>query len=99
MGMYASIRGTEIKLSGLTAEAVCQAKGVKRLDDSCMELSRDDVTQILTRINATFSAGMPLVEDGSISAHTCYSIAALAEFAALLVDWLCNTDENSIVFG
>jgi hypothetical protein len=102
MGIYADIRGTQVKASGLVAKVVCKATGTECADEA--PLDRDGAIRALNILDAMFSDGLSLSRvdmDGvRIAAADCWDIAAVAEFAARLVDWLVNDQTGEpIRFG
>ncbi|RLB97667.1 MAG: hypothetical protein DRH90_23020 [Deltaproteobacteria bacterium] len=98
MGMYADVLGNEVKFSGLVGRAICNAKGIAQADN-IVEINKDEVNSVLCEIESMFSAGLSLVENGNIAANRCSKISSLASFAALLVEWHCFADEDSMVFA
>ena len=99
MGMYTSICGKEIKFSGLIAKVVYKTKGIDQVDNM-VELDRTEVSLVLFEIDNMLTSGkLSIVDNGSITKHICLDIAAVVQFASILVDWLVNTDEDVIVFA
>jgi hypothetical protein len=100
MGMYADVRGVEIKYSGLIAKAIRCVKGPEAADNGFVTVTKSEVRQVLLELDSAIKAAGIVDGSGQISRSSCFVVANAAKFAGLLSDWwLSDNSEDRITFG
>jgi hypothetical protein len=98
MGMYADVRGVEVKFSGLIAKAIYGVKG-PNAGDGFVSITRGDVAQVLCELDRVIKATGIISDDGQVSRSSCCNVANAARFAGLLTEWsVLNCSEEEITF-
>lgn len=91
MGLYTTIRGEEIKYSGLFAKAATAAGIVVK--GAVVQFTRDDVLCILVNIHRKLSSGLNLGEEYG-TAFSFENLASDTHRLALLYRWATYSDQR-----
>lgn len=107
MGMYADVRGTQLKFSWPLSEAISNAlpegQLQEMLDDNFVKLTRSDVQAVLTAGYYMLTSGVKDRWNGEdtevISAQYFVKVETLAKCMNVLADWFVWSEDQEIIFG
>jgi len=94
MGLYTTIRGEEIKYSGLFARAAA-ASGIV-VKSAAVQFTKDDVLRILVDVHRKLSSGLNLGEEYG-TAFSFENLASDTHRLALLYRWATYSDQQAIL--
>ncbi len=97
MGLYATIRGEEVKFSGLLADVVLR-NGIAIVDNT-VTIPRDRASAILADFAFSMENGRQLIAEHSIQGQAVYKLVKDAAALAALFDWVVFSEEDAIDFA
>ena len=99
MGMYASVDGTEVKMSGLMYSVILDILQVEDVPPF-VALDKEQVQVLLSEMVKALEKGRKLInKDGMVSSSDLLHLSSDAEVAARLISWTMNEENKYLEFA